>query len=200
MNLRLYNAEFVRSAADNEGFPRDDLPRMVFIGRSNVGKSSTINALVGRKNFARVSSMPGKTVFVNLFLVDKKLWFVDLPGYGYSKAGKDERDRYSALIDSYFAEEMGKISRLYLIVDARHKPTEDDKLMMTWIREYELPFTIIANKTDKLKKSELEVNLLRIREALLLEEGARLVPFSAEKGTNKDLIVSDITNAAKGCG
>lgn len=192
MSVNFSNAEFVRSAADTGGFPKDDLPRCVFVGRSNVGKSSTINTLVGRKNFARVSAMPGKTVFVNLFLLDKKLWLVDLPGYGYSKTSKAERERYSKLIDAYFEADMTRIHRIYMIVDARHKPTEGDVTMIEWIRAYSLPVTVIANKLDKLKKSEIEPNMARIRQVLALGDDDRLIAFSAEKKTNRDQVLSDM--------
>ena len=177
---------FVKSAAKASDFPRDRIPRVVFVGRSNVGKSSTINAVVGKKGFAGVSSVPGKTVFVNLFKVDEKGWLIDLPGYGYSKTSKEERDRYSRLIEDYFAADQENISRIYMIVDARHKPTADDVTMVQWVRHYGCPLTVVANKLDKLKKSEVEPNLARIRETLMLSEEDVLIPFSAEKGTNCD--------------
>ena len=186
---------FVKSAAKASDFPRDMMPRVVFVGRSNVGKSSTINAVVGKKGFARVSSVPGKTVFVNLFQVDEKGWLVDLPGYGYSKTSKEERDRYSRLIEDYFAADQENITRIYMIVDARHKPTADDVTMVQWVRHYGCPLTVVANKLDKLKKSEVEPNLARIRETLMLSEEDVLIPFSAEKGTNCDLLKADIQNA-----
>ena len=189
------NAEFIRSAADPVGFPQDDLPRCAFVGRSNVGKSSTLNTLLGRKNFARVSAVPGKTVFVNLFMVDKRLWLVDLPGYGYSKTSKAERERYSKLIDAYFNHDMQNIRRIYMIVDARHKPTEGDCIMIEWIRAYDMPFTIIANKLDKLKSSQIEPSMAIIRQTLGLAEDERLIPFSAEKKTNRDVVISDILAA-----
>ena len=186
---------FVKSAAKASDFPRDIMPREVFVGRSNVGKSSTINAVVGKKGFARVSSVPGKTVFVNLFQVDEKGWLIDLPGYGYSKTSKEERDRYSRLIEDYFAADQENITRIYMIVDARHKPTADDVTMVQWVRHYGCPLTVVANKLDKLKKSEVEPNLARIRETLMLSEEDVLIPFSAEKGTNCDLLKADIQNA-----
>ena len=186
---------FVKSAAKASDFPRDMMPRVVFVGRSNVGKSSTINAVVGKKGFARVSSVPGKTVFVNLFQVDEKGWLIDLPGYGYSKTSKEERDRYSRLIEDYFAADQENITRIYMIVDARHKPTADDVTMVQWVRHYGCPLTVVANKLDKLKKSEVEPNLSRIRETLMLSEEDVLIPFSAEKGTNCDLLKADIQNA-----
>ena len=186
---------FVKSAAKASDFPRDMIPRVVFVGRSNVGKSSTINAVVGKKGFARVSSVPGKTIFVNLFQVDEKGWLIDLPGYGYSKTSKEERDRYSRLIEDYFAADQENISRIYMIVDARHKPTADDVTMVQWVRHYGCPLTVVANKLDKLKKSEVEPSLARIRETLMLSEEDVLIPFSAEKGTNCDLLKADIQNA-----
>ena len=189
------NTVFVRSAAKRADFPKDDRPRVIFAGRSNVGKSSTINCVVGRKGFARVSSVPGKTVFVNLFLLEDRGWLVDLPGYGYSKTSQKERERYSRLIEEYFAEDREQIRRIYLIVDARHKPTADDVSMAEWVRYYGKPMTVVANKLDKLKKSEIEPNLARIRETLALTDADLLIPFSAEKGSNCDLLKSDIQKA-----
>lgn len=193
--MDLKKTVFVRSAASEQDFPRDEAPRVVFVGRSNVGKSSTINQVVGKKGFARVSSVPGKTVFVNLFRVEEAGWLVDLPGYGYSKTSKAERERYSRLIEAYFEGDQERIARIYMIVDARHKPTADDVTMVQWIRHYGYPLTVVANKLDKLKKSEVEPNLARIRETLLLGAGDTLIPFSAEKGTNCELLKADIQNS-----
>ena len=134
-------------------------------------------------------------MFVNLFRVEDKGWLIDLPGYGYSKTSKEERDRYSKLIEEYFAADQENISRIYMIVDARHKPTADDVTMVTWVRHYGCPLTVVANKLDKLKKSEIEPNLARIRETLMLSEEDVLIPFSAEKGTNCDQLKADIQNA-----
>ena len=188
--------EFVRSAAKAKDFPTDPSPRVVFVGRSNVGKSSTINAVVGKKGFARVSSVPGKTVFVNLFRVDEKGWLIDLPGYGYSKTSKEERERYSNLIDEYLTADQENIVRIYMIVDARHKPTADDVTMVQWVRHYGCPLTVVANKLDKLKKSEIEPNLQRIRDTLELGEEVTVIPFSAEKGTGKDELLRAIFTGA----
>ncbi len=190
--MNLNKTKFIRSAASPKDFPTGDAKRFVFVGRSNVGKSSTINCLVGKKGFAKVSSMPGKTVFVNMFNVEDKAWIIDLPGYGYSKTSKDERARYSALIDKYFECDMENISRIYVIVDIRHKPTADDQTMVEWIRAYNLPMTIVANKLDKLKKSQIQPALDLIRETLLLDEDTPLIPFSADKGDGRDLLVADM--------
>ena len=157
-------------------------------GRSNVGKSSVINRLLDRKNFARVGNAPGKTSHVNYFLIDQKLYFVDLPGYGYAKVSKAEKARWASLMEDYFSD--GQITIGLLIVDARHKPTADDQIMAQWFQEMECPFLVVANKIDKLKKSEVEGNLARIRETLRLTEREQLIPFSAEKGTGKQELLS----------
>lgn len=181
--MNLNNSEFIRSAAQKKDFIHDGRPQITLAGRSNVGKSSVINRLLDRKNFARVGNAPGKTSHVNYFLIDKKFYFVDLPGYGYAKVSKAEKTRWAQLMEDYFGD--GQISAGLLIVDARHKPTADDQIMAQWFQEMECPFLVVANKLDKLKKSEVEGNLARIRETLLLRENDLLIPFSAEKGTGK---------------
>ncbi len=176
--------EFVKSAVSREGFIRDGRPQIAFAGRSNVGKSSVINTLVRRKNFARVGSQPGKTTQVNYFLVDGRAYITDLPGYGYAAVSKSERERWGRLMESYFQEE-GLVTAGLLIVDARHKPTADDVTMMDWFRSASCPVLVAANKPDKVKKSELSGNLERIREVLTLSEDTALVPCSAETGEGR---------------
>ncbi len=193
MTVNWNKAEFIRSAAKPADFPRDGLPQVVFAGRSNVGKSSAINRLLNRKNFARVGSAPGKTTHINYFLIDKKLYLVDLPGYGYAKVSKQERDRWGRLIEAWFADS-GRMAAGILIVDARHKPTADDCTMAQVFLSADKPFLVLANKLDKLKKSEIEDNLLRIRETLALPETAPVIPFSAEKGTGKLDLIGEILN------
>ena len=173
----------------NLTIPRDKL--VVFTGLSGSGKSSLINKLCNRKNLARVSSTPGKTATINFYEVDN-CYFVDLPGYGYAKVSKEERDRWGRLMESYF-QEPGLISLGVLIVDARHKPTADDVTMFQWFRGTGCPVVVVANKLDKLKKSEIEPNLQLIRDTLELEEQDCLVPFSAEKGTGKNELLSAIS-------
>ncbi|MBO7275449.1 MAG: YihA family ribosome biogenesis GTP-binding protein [Clostridia bacterium] len=193
--MNINKTVFIKSVASQRDFPKDLKKQILFAGKSNVGKSSTINALVGRKNFARVSAKPGKTVFVNLFDVDKSFWLVDLPGYGFSLTSEAERQRYSKLIDDYFADQSCKVARLYIIVDARHEPTNNDCNMVTYARECNLPMTIIANKIDKLKPSQIQPSIDLIRETLELTDEDLIIPFSAEKGTNKGLIIEDIKRA-----
>ena len=179
MSLNLNKAEFRIGAVKPKAFVRDGRPQLAFAGRSNVGKSSVINCLLGRKNFARVGNSPGKTSQVNYFLIDEQVYLVDLPGYGYAKVSKAERDRWGRLMEAYFAS--GLITRGVQIVDARHKPTADDVTMMNWFKSTGCPVIVVANKLDKLKKSEIEPNLQRIRETLELGEEYSLLPFSAEK-------------------
>jgi GTP-binding protein len=180
--------EFIRSAVKPADFLRDGLPQLAFAGRSNVGKSSVINRLVNRKNFARVGASPGKTSQINYFLLDGRAYLVDLPGYGYAKVSKAERDRWGRLMENYFAS--GLITLGVMIVDARHKPTADDVTMAGWFYDAECPLAVAANKLDKLKKSEIEPNLERIRETLDLREGDGLIPFSAERGDGKEQLIA----------
>lgn len=194
--LNLNKAEFLKSAVSPSGFLTADLPCIVFAGKSNVGKSSVINRLLNRKNFARVGATPGKTTQVNYFLIDGKIYFTDLPGYGYAKVSKDERDRWGRLMESYF-QEPGLITLGVLIVDARHKPTADDVTMRNWFRETGCPLIVVANKLDKLKTREIEPNLALIRETLELGERDTLVPFSAEKGTGKTELLRLIGEACQ---
>ncbi|MGM9629361.1 ribosome biogenesis GTP-binding protein YihA/YsxC [Butyricicoccus sp.] len=195
--LNLHKAEFIRSAVKTADFPQDPLPQIVFAGKSNVGKSSTINRLLNRKNFARVGNEPGKTIHINFFRIDEKVYFVDLPGYGYAKVSKKERDRWGRLMDEYFASE-DMMTLGFQIVDIRHKPTADDVTMANWFLQTGVPFAIIANKHDKIKKSQLEGSLQTIRETLHLPENVPVIPFSAEKGTGRDevlaLILDHISN------
>ena len=189
------NVQFIKSAVKPSDFLRDGRCQIAFAGKSNVGKSSVINRLLNRKNFARVGSAPGKTIHVNYFLIDNKAYFVDLPGYGYAQVSKSERDRWGKLMEQYFAE--GLIALGVMIVDSRHKPTADDMTMAEWFKSSGKPFAVVANKVDKVKKSQLEGNLQVIRETLGLSEDTPLIPFSAEKGTNKDILISLVENAAK---
>ena len=174
MPINLQKAEFILSAASPKDFIRDELPQVAFAGRSNVGKSSVINRLLNRKNLARVGAAPGKTTHINYFNIDRAFYLVDLPGYGYAKVSKGERDRWGKLMESYFADR-SQMTLGVMIVDSRHKPTA----------------------LDKLKKSEVEGNLQRIRETLELGEDTPLIPFSAEKGTGKEELLRIILASVK---
>ena len=188
--MNLHNVEFLISAASNRDFPKNRLPEIAFAGKSNVGKSSVINRVLNRKNFARVGEKPGKTIHVNYFTVDQKCYFVDLPGYGYAKVSQSEKDRWSKLMENYFAAD--RINLGILIVDARHAPTNNDITMARWFLDSNCPFVVVANKLDKLKKSELEPNMKTIREDLELPDNCVIIPFSAEKGTGRDDLIKQI--------
>jgi len=197
MKVNLNNAEFIRSATKAADFPRDRMPQTVFAGRSNVGKSSVINRLLNRKNFARVGSAPGKTTHINYFLIDKQLYLVDLPGYGYAQVSKQERDRWGRLIESWFADTT-LMTLGVLIVDSRHKPTADDCTMANFFLNTGKPFVVVANKLDKLKKSEIEGNLQRVCEVLGLPDEVPVIPFSAEKGDGKQQLLDLILHYSEG--
>ena len=191
--MNLHNVEFLISAAAPKDFPMSRLPEIAFAGKSNVGKSSVINRVLNRKNFARVGEKPGKTIHVNYFTVDKKCYFVDLPGYGYAKVSQAEKDRWGKLMENYFAAQ--RIDLGILIVDARHAPTNNDITMARWFLDSGCPFVVLANKLDKLKKSEIMPNLHTIREDLELPDSCTVLPFSAEKGTGRDELIRLIMDA-----
>ena len=196
MSINVQKAEFILSAASPKDFRRDALPQVAFAGRSNVGKSSVINRLLNRKNFARVGAAPGKTTQINYFKIDNAFYLVDLPGYGYARVSKGERDRWGRLMEGYFADpELMTLG--VMIVDDRHKPTADDCTMAQWYRGAGCPFLVVANKLDKLKKSEVEGNLQRIRETLELGEEDMVIPFSAEKGTGRDELLRAILSSVE---
>lgn len=188
--MNLNNISFLVSAASPKGFPKERLPEIAFAGKSNVGKSSVINRLLNRKNFARVGEKPGKTIHVNYFLVDAACYFVDLPGYGYAKVSQAEKDRWSKLMEDYFAA--NRIDLGIMIVDSRHPPTNNDITMASWFINSDCPFVVVANKLDKLKKSEIEPNLATIRADLELPESCPVIPFSAEKGTGREELLGYI--------
>lgn len=189
MSINIQKTEFVISAAKKADFPRDQLPQVVFAGRSNVGKSSVINCLLGRKNFARVGNSPGKTTHINYFKVDNQLYLVDLPGYGYARVSQAERARWGRLIEQWF-QDPSLMTLGIQIVDARHKPTADDCTMIECFKQSGKPFIVVANKLDKLKKSEIEPNLLQIKTALQLDGSVKVIPFSAEKKLGRAELLS----------
>lgn len=193
--MNFQNVEFLISAASPKDFPQNHLPEIAFAGKSNVGKSSVINRLLQRKNFARVGDKPGKTVHVNYFAIDRKCYLVDLPGYGFAKVSQSEKDRWAKLMEDYFAA--GRIDLGVLIVDYRHPPTNNDITMANWFLDSGCPFVVVANKMDKLKKSELVPNLETIRADLNLPETCPVIPFSAEKGDGREELVRHILRAVK---
>ena len=188
--LNVNKAEFVKSAAAPAQFINSSIPAVAFAGKSNVGKSSVINRLLNRKNFARVGSEPGKTIHVNYFLIDGRVYLIDLPGYGYAKVSQSERERWGKLMEDFFAA--GLFGLGVMIVDARHKPTADDVTMAEWFKNADCRLVVVANKLDKLKKSEVEPNLALIRGTLGLPAEVPVIPFSAEKGQGREQLLAEI--------
>ena len=190
--MKFQDAVFEAAFGTLRQIPPSDLPEVVFAGRSNVGKSSMLNRLFGRKNLARVSSVPGKTITINFYRCGD-VRVVDLPGYGYAKVAKGEKRRWAEMMEGYFAQ--GRQIRLVVqLVDMRHKPTEDDYTMMRYLRDTGVPFIVAATKCDKLNKTEFAARSEGLREELA-EFGPDLfiLPFSAEKGTGANELKAEIT-------
>lgn len=187
MALNIQNVNLKISAGTPRQIPSDPRPQVAFSGRSNVGKSSLINALLGRKSLARVSSSPGKTITINFYDVDKKLYLVDLPGYGFAKRSPEEKKQWSALTDGFFTQNknIDRLSLVLQLVDSRIGPTADDEMMLDFLTQSELPFIVVATKVDKLNATERKKNLEAMRSHPLIKDVA-VIPFSALKGEGKD--------------
>ena len=165
-------------------FPVDKLPQIALSGRSNVGKSSLLNRLVGRKSLARVSGQPGKTITINFYRVDKKFYIVDLPGYGFAKRAPADKAKWSKLTDSYFTS--GTMNAVAQLIDLKVGPTADDEMMLDFMNQNEIPYLIIATKADKLNVSGRKAALEALRAHPLVSEECEVIPFSALDGTGKD--------------
>lgn len=183
--MKVTTAEFVISAVKQEQYPKLNVPEIALAGRSNVGKSSFINKMINRKNLARTSQKPGKTQTLNFYLINDQFFFVDVPGYGYAKVSKAEREQWGRMIESYFLNRQ-LLRGALLIVDIRHKPTNDDISMYDWFHYYEIPVVVIATKADKISKSKRDKQLKMIRTTLNLEKNAPLIAFSSETGEGKE--------------
>ena len=184
--MNLHNAELTVSAVRKEQYPKTGYPEFAFVGRSNVGKSSMVNKLLNRKSLARVSSTPGKTITINFYNIDETIYLVDLPGYGYAKRAKTDVESWGNMIDDYLYRRQ-QLRKVMLLVDSRHEPTADDKMMLEWIRaaQPDEGVIVIATKTDKLSKKELEKNLEMLYSELKLNEDDILVPFSTKTDEGK---------------
>ena len=190
MRPNVNRAELRVSAGRTDQFPKDAVPQIAFSGRSNVGKSSLINCLLGRKSLARVSGTPGKTVTINFYDVDKKLFLVDLPGYGYARRSGEKRQVFSSLTDSYFtANPLGDRLRLVVqLVDSRVGPTDDDTMMMQWLLDKGIPFIGALTKTDKLKPRELTEILDNLQHEFFRDVSVEVIPFSSVTREGKDAL------------
>ncbi len=185
--MEVKNPYLVVSAPDSKSWPQSELPEIVMAGRSNVGKSSLINTITRRKNLAYVGNTPGKTRLLNFFNIDDTFMLVDVPGYGYANASKKMLIQFGEMMEEYFENRKQK-KGLLMIVDARHKPSEDDLSMIEYARYHQIPLAVIATKTDKLKRSEINKCINKIEECLQLSENEPLIPFASEKRQGIDRV------------
>lgn len=191
--VNINNVEFVKSAASTKDFIKSEKPKVIFAGKSNVGKSTVINSLLRRKNFARVGNTPGKTVFINYFNVDNCFYLVDLPGYGYAAVSKSVKESWAKLIESFFNDSSNFDFGVF-IVDSRHSPTEDDKIMASWFKNSGKPFIVVANKSDKISSKKSEESLRIIRNELKLNEDDGIILYSGLKNTGRNELLNYILN------
>ena len=190
MKINVNNANIAMTVGNAGQFPRDTRSQIALSGRSNVGKSSLINTMLGRKTLARVSSAPGKTITINYYDIDKKLFLVDLPGYGYAKRSKESKKVWSTLTEDYFLKNPSPdaIKLVIQLVDVRVGPTEDDIMMINWLIENDLPFIVVATKTDKLSKSQLNEALQKMDDEYFSGTGIEIIPFSSVTKDGKDIL------------
>lgn len=194
--MKVTKAEFIISAVGPNQYPEDALPEIALAGRSNVGKSSLINRMINRKNLARTSSTPGKTQHLNYYRINDRVYFVDVPGYGYAKVSKTQREVWGKMIEKYL-QERETLKLVLQIIDLRHPPTKDDELMYDWLKAYDLPVCVVATKADKIPKSRWQKHLKIVKEGLVLRAGDPLILFSAEKGIGKDELWEQIARYAE---
>lgn len=186
--MKIKTSEFIISAVKKEQYPEDGLPEIAFVGRSNVGKSSIINSLTNRRGLAKVSQTPGKTRLINFFLLNKDIYLVDLPGYGYAKVSKKEKESWGKFIERYLVDR-APLKRVVLLVDCRHKPTSDDIQMYEWIKHYGYNVTIVATKSDKLSNNDLPKSKKLLRETLNLGKEEKIHYFSSLNKKGKDELI-----------
>lgn len=197
MKFNVANANIAMTVGNSRQFPRDPRPEIALSGRSNVGKSSLINALLGRKSLARVSSSPGKTITINYYDIDKKLYLVDLPGYGYAKRSKESKKSWSSLTEDYFLKNPSAdtIKLVLQLIDIRVGPTDDDVLMINWLIEQEVDFVVVATKTDKLSAAQLKTALNNLEKEYFSGTGIDIIPFSSVTRDGKDILLMKISDA-----
>ena len=183
--MKINDVEFVTSAVRRSQYPEGKLPEFLLVGRSNVGKSSFINTLINRKNLARTSSIPGKTQTLNFYLINDTFYFVDVPGYGFARVSQKLKNKFGEMIEDYL-KERENLKMVFMIVDLRHKPTEDDILMYNYLKYYNIPVTIIATKSDKVSKNNYDKNLKIVKETLNLTDSDKIVLFSSQSKLGKN--------------
>ena len=194
--MKVTSADIVISAVRPNQYPETQFPEIALAGRSNVGKSSFINKMLNRKALARTSSKPGKTQTLNFFLINEKLFYVDVPGYGYAKVSKTEREAWGKMIETYITSR-DQLRAVVLLVDLRHSPTKDDVMMYDFLKHYQIPVIIVATKADKIPKGKWDKHAKVVKETMQIEEGDELVLFSSETGMGKEKAWSIIDRLCK---
>lgn len=189
--MKIRSSEIVVSAIKKDQYPAEGLPEIALVGRSNVGKSSATNALLNRRNFARTSQTPGKTRTINFYKINDEFYFVDLPGYGYAKVSKSEKDKWGVIMERYLQDRQ-ELCAIFLLVDIRHEPTNDDVMMYEWIKHFGYNCVIIATKADKISRGQYQKHISIIRKKLQLEKDEKVIPLSSSKKTGVEDVWNEI--------
>ena len=191
--MKIRSAEITMSAVNRSQYPDEGIPEIALVGRSNVGKSSTVNTLLNRRNFARTSQTPGKTRTINFYLINKEFFFVDLPGYGYAKIAKSEKEKWGVIMERYL-QERNELCAIFLLVDIRHEPTNDDVMMYEWIKHFGYNCVVIATKADKISRGQYQKHMNIIRKKLQMDHNEKILPISSLKKTGVEEIWNEIIN------
>ena len=189
--MKIRSSEIVVSAIRKEQYPAEGLPEIALVGRSNVGKSSATNALLNRRNFARTSQTPGKTRTINFYKINEEFYFVDLPGYGYAKVAKSEKDKWGVIMERYL-QDRDELCAIFLLVDIRHEPTNDDVMMYEWIKHFGYNCVVIATKADKISRGQYQKHISIIRKKLNLAKDEKVIPLSSSKKTGVEDVWNEI--------
>ena len=189
--MKIRSSEIVVSAIRKEQYPAEGLPEIALVGRSNVGKSSATNALLNRRNFARTSQTPGKTRTINFYKINNEFYFVDLPGYGYAKVSKSEKDKWGVIMERYLQDRQ-ELCAIFLLVDIRHEPTNDDVMMYEWIKHFGYNCVVIATKADKISRGQYQKHISIIRKKLNLAKDEKVIPLSSSKKTGVEDVWNEI--------
>ena len=187
MNINFNNINLIISAVQKAQYPDTGLTEVALSGRSNVGKSTFINSMIGRKNMARTSQQPGKTQTLNFYNIDEQLIFVDVPGYGYAKVSKVQREKFGKMIEEYITQREN-LKLVIQLVDLRHQPTEDDVLMYNYLKHFDIPTLVICTKEDKIAKGKVQKHIKRIKDKLELESGDNIISYSSIKNSKQQEI------------